>query len=153
MKDIKNNLKKSDTWEVQLTVAINFTSSKDNDEELVIHSKSGNIEIMIYEKADILRKNFLNHFFLDIKLGWKHKWFQTLFCSIKNICIIKRNNVKTCWWYLLLELSSFVQSNKFKSHKKVCKDKDICSIVIPSEDNKILAFNRCQISNESQSII
>ena len=31
-KDI-NDLKKSDTWNVQLTIAINFTSSKDTDEE------------------------------------------------------------------------------------------------------------------------
>ena len=30
--DIKNNLKKSDTWKIQLTVAINFVFSKDNDE-------------------------------------------------------------------------------------------------------------------------
>ena len=32
LKDIINNLKKSDTWKIQLTLAINFNSSKDNDE-------------------------------------------------------------------------------------------------------------------------
>ena len=31
-----NNLKKSDTWKIQLTVAINFISSKDNDEERAV---------------------------------------------------------------------------------------------------------------------
>ena len=50
-----------------------FISSTDNGEEFVMYSKSGNIEIMIYDKADKLSKNFLNHFFLGIKLGWKNK--------------------------------------------------------------------------------
>ena len=36
----------------QLTVAINFISSKDINEECVIHSKSDNIEAMAYDKAD-----------------------------------------------------------------------------------------------------
>ena len=34
-------------------------------------------------------------------------WFRTEKDSIKIVCIIKRNNVKTRWWFLLLELSSF----------------------------------------------
>ena len=37
LKDIINNLKKSDTWKIQLTIANNFISSIDNDEECVIH--------------------------------------------------------------------------------------------------------------------
>ena len=49
--DIINDLKKSDTWKIQLMVAINFVSSKSNDEARVMHSKSGNIEIMINDKA------------------------------------------------------------------------------------------------------
>ena len=41
-KDIINNLKKSDTWKIQLTIANNFISSIANDEEHVMHSKSDN---------------------------------------------------------------------------------------------------------------
>ena len=52
MKDIINNLKKSDTWKIQLTIAINFISSIDNDEECVMHSKSDNIKIMINDKTN-----------------------------------------------------------------------------------------------------
>ena len=52
LKDITNDLKKSDTWKIQLTMAINFTPSKDNDEEHVTHSKSDNIEILINDKVD-----------------------------------------------------------------------------------------------------
>ena len=53
LKDI-NNLKKSDTWQIQLTITINFISSKDdNDEDCVMHhSKSDNIEIMSSGEAD-----------------------------------------------------------------------------------------------------
>ena len=38
---------KSDSWKIQLTIAINFLSSKDSYEERVMHSKNGNTEIMI----------------------------------------------------------------------------------------------------------
>ena len=52
LKDIVNNLKKSDTCKIQLTIATNFMSSKDTDEKRLMHLKSGNIEIMISYKAD-----------------------------------------------------------------------------------------------------
>ena len=35
-----------------LTLFINFTSSKDSDEEQVMHKKSDNIEVMIYDNAN-----------------------------------------------------------------------------------------------------
>ena len=44
LKDIINSLKKSGMQKIKLTIAINFISSKDNDEEHVMHSKSDNIE-------------------------------------------------------------------------------------------------------------
>ena len=52
MNNIINNLKKFDTGKIQLTITINFIASKDNDEELVIHSKRGKKENMINDKAD-----------------------------------------------------------------------------------------------------
>ena len=52
LKDIINNLKNSDTLKIQLTIAINFISSKDIDEEGKTHSNNDNIDIMIYDKAD-----------------------------------------------------------------------------------------------------
>ena len=51
-KDIINNLKKFDTWKIHLTTEINFMSSKDNDEECVMHSKNDKIEIMVNDKTD-----------------------------------------------------------------------------------------------------
>ena len=52
MRDIIINLQKSDTWKIQLTIAINFISSKDYDEKLVMHSKSNNIEFMSYDNVN-----------------------------------------------------------------------------------------------------
>ena len=59
LKDIINNLKKSDTWKIQRTIANNFISSIDNDEEHVMHSKSGNIAKMMHDKSD---ENIDEHF-------------------------------------------------------------------------------------------
>ena len=56
LNDIINNLKKSDTLKIQLTIANNFLSSIDNDEERVVHSKSDNIEIMINDEVEVIEK-------------------------------------------------------------------------------------------------
>ena len=37
LKDIINDLKKSDTWKMRLNIAINFIFFKNNDQEFVIH--------------------------------------------------------------------------------------------------------------------
>ena len=60
LKVIINNLKKSDTSKIQLTIANNFISSIDNDEERVMHSKSDNIEIMINDEADEVIKELFD---------------------------------------------------------------------------------------------
>ena len=49
-KDI-NNLKKSDTWKLQWTIAVTFISPKKTDEERVMYSNSGNINIIIFNEA------------------------------------------------------------------------------------------------------
>ena len=41
------NLKSSDTWKIQLTIAINFISSKDAEEKRVMHSRSSNITLIL----------------------------------------------------------------------------------------------------------
>ena len=46
-------------------------SSKDSDEERVMHSISDNPEKMINDKEDEVTEELFNHLFLDIRLGWK----------------------------------------------------------------------------------
>ena len=50
--DIIINLQSSDTWKIQLTIAINFTSSKDTEEECIMHSTSDNIKFTPYNDAN-----------------------------------------------------------------------------------------------------
>ena len=74
LKEIINNLKKFDTWKIQLTIANNIVSSIDSVEEHVMHSKSDNIEIMINDKADEVIKEPSNSYQKDIKIirsEWK----------------------------------------------------------------------------------
>ena len=52
LRDAIVNLQKYDTWKIQLTIAINFIDSKDVDEEDVMHSKSNNIEFMLFDNAN-----------------------------------------------------------------------------------------------------
>ena len=61
LKDITNNLKNFDTWKIQLTIANNFISSIDNDEERIMHSKSDNIDTMINDEADeVIKELFVS---------------------------------------------------------------------------------------------
>ena len=53
------DLQNSDTWKIQLTIAINFISSKDGEEERVMHSSGGNIKFTPYNDAnDVIDKHF-----------------------------------------------------------------------------------------------
>ena len=42
----------SDTWKIQLTIAINFISQKDADEERIMHSSSNNIKCTSYNDVN-----------------------------------------------------------------------------------------------------
>ena len=57
-KDITNDLKKFDTWKIQLIEAISVISSNDTDEGRVINSKSDNIEILINDKVHEVIEEF-----------------------------------------------------------------------------------------------
>ena len=59
---IINDLQNPETWKIQLTIAIIFISSKDIDEERLMHSKW---RLMINQIN--LLKNVLNRFFIDFK--------------------------------------------------------------------------------------
>ena len=52
MRHIIINFSSSDTWKIQLTIAINFISSKDTDEGRVLHSNSDSIKFAPYNDAN-----------------------------------------------------------------------------------------------------
>ena len=55
--------------------------------------------------------------------------------------------------YFLNCLHSFRTENKLKQHKKEYEMKDVCSIVMPSEDTKILELNQYQKPDKAPIII
>ena len=42
---------------------------------------------------------------------------------------------------------------KFKSHEKICQNKDFCKVVMPSERNNILEFNQYMKSDKMPYIM
>ena len=59
MRNIIIGLQTSDAWKIQLTIAINFISSKDTEEERVMHPSSNNIKLIPYSDAnDVIEKLF-----------------------------------------------------------------------------------------------
>ena len=66
LSDMINDHKTQSEWKIQLTMQINFISSKDSDETRNMHTKSDNIEIIIgSETNDIieeLRESLLQNY-------------------------------------------------------------------------------------------
>ena len=66
MRNIIIDLRNSDTWKYQITIAINFISSKDAEEERLMHSRSNNIKFASYndvnEVADKLFESFCSRY-------------------------------------------------------------------------------------------
>ena len=56
-------------------------------------------------------------------------------------------------FYCLNCLHSSRAESKLKSHVKICKNKDFCGIVMPSEKNNILEFNQYMRSDKMSYII
>ena len=59
----------SSEWKIQLTMAINFISSKDSDETRTMHAKSNNVEIMIGSETNEIIKNLFESFFQKYQEG------------------------------------------------------------------------------------
>ena len=49
-------------WKVQLTMAINFISSKNSDETRTMHTKSNNVEIMMVSETDEIIEELFEYF-------------------------------------------------------------------------------------------
>ena len=59
LRNIIISLQNSDTCKIQLTIAINLISSKDSEEEHVMHSSSDNIKFISYSEVnDVIEKLF-----------------------------------------------------------------------------------------------
>ena len=79
MRNIIIDLQNSDTWKIQLTIAINFFSSKDDEEERVIHSKSDNVRFTsyndAYEVVDELFNSLNSRYQDNLEKSIRGSWF------------------------------------------------------------------------------
>ena len=74
IKDIINDLKKSETWKNPLTITINSVSSKDdNDEDIEMHSKVDSIDIMINDETDKVKEQLFESIKKNIKISLKNQ--------------------------------------------------------------------------------
>ena len=55
------NLQNFDTWKIQLTIAINFISSKDSDEERIMHLNSNSIKFTSYSDTNYIIKKLIQN--------------------------------------------------------------------------------------------
>ena len=63
LSDMINDHKTRREWEIQLTIQINFISSKDSEETRTMHTNSHNIEIMMGNETDEITGKFLDLFY------------------------------------------------------------------------------------------
>ena len=52
LRNIITDLQNSDTWKIRLAIAINFISSKDVEEDRVMHSRSDNTKLTFYSHGN-----------------------------------------------------------------------------------------------------
>ena len=69
MRNLVIGLQKSDTRKSQLKISFNFLSSKDTNEEQVMHSKSDNIEVMIYDNTNEVIEKFFELLLSRYQIG------------------------------------------------------------------------------------
>ena len=59
LSDMINDHKTQGEWKIQLTMSINFMSSKDSEETRTVHTKSHNVEVMMSSKTvEIIKELF-----------------------------------------------------------------------------------------------
>ena len=69
LSDIINDHKTQGEWKIQLTMSINFISSKDFDETDTMHTKSDNIEIMLSSETDEIIEELFEYFLQKYQEG------------------------------------------------------------------------------------
>ena len=82
-----NDLRKSGTWKVQLTTAINFISSEDFDEERAMHFKDKNTEFMTYVNINDIADELFESLLSRYKV-FKHECEKSILFSIQFNCCI-----------------------------------------------------------------
>ena len=125
LSDMINDHKTRREWKIQLTMQINFISSKDSEETCTMHTKSHNIEIMMGNETDeIIEKLFeslLQNYQKDLEESMRGSGF--VFDSIDLL------------YYHLQKIGlkrgrSYIDSPKWLKNKKAIINLEIVMIIV-----------------------
>ena len=73
---------KMSEWKIQLTMAINFISSKDSDETRTMHTKSDNVEIMIGSETDETIEDLFDSFLQKYQVVYQNIKKENVYDSV-----------------------------------------------------------------------
>ena len=101
-------------WKIQLTMSINFISSKDSDETRNMHTKSDNIEIMMGSETDDIIDELFNFFLQKYQEGLEESMRRSEFI-FDSVDLLYYNLQKIS---LNRKGSSYIDSPKWLKNKK-----------------------------------
>ena len=101
-------------WKIQLTMSINFISSKDSDETRNMHTKSDNIEIMMGSETDDIIDELFNFFLQKYQEGLEESMRRSEFI-FDSVDLLYYNLQKI---NLNRKGSSYIDSPKWLKNKK-----------------------------------
>ena len=138
--------KTSSEWKIQLTMAINFISSKVSDETRTMHTKSNNVEIMVGNETNEIIKDLFESFLEKYREGLEESMRGSKFVyDSVDVLFYNLNKVS------LSRGRSYIDSPKWLKNKKA-------TINPKNEDDKCfqyaltVALNHEQIKNNPERI-
>ena len=105
--------KTSSEWKIQVTMAINFISSKDSDKTRTVHTKSNNVEIMVGSETNEIIKELFESFLRKYQEGLEEsmRGSEFVYDSV-DVLYYKLNKVS------LSRDGSYIDSPKWLKNKK-----------------------------------
>ena len=117
-------------WKIQLTMSINFISSKDSDETRNMHTKSDNIEIMMGSETDDIIDELFNFFLQKYQEGLEESMRRSEFI-FDSVDLLYYNLQKIS---LKRKGLSYIGSPKWLKNKKATNPKN-------NDNNCFQSFN------------
>ena len=124
--------KTSSEWKIQLTMTINFISSKDSDETPTMHTRSNNVEIMVGIETNEIIKDLFESFLQKYQEGLKESMRGSEFVY-DSVDVLYYNLNKVS----LSRGGSYIDSPKWLKNKK--------ATINPKNEDEVFSvcFNCC----------
>ena len=86
LRDMINDHKSQSEWKIQLTMQINFISSKDSEETRTMHTKRSNIEITMGNETDEIMEKLFDSLLRKFKEGFSFTKLSKRINERKRVC-------------------------------------------------------------------